>query len=122
MQDHGKKYGWTISLYEYEATIPTLWQNTKGAFREFLLGPSWLATADTCCLRLRAAGASADFMDQHPEYVAEPNMLAWVSPDQGKSYNRCHMWYAPRPPFALQVPAFARYSRPDSHPRVQVQL
>ncbi|BGP57933.1 hypothetical protein JCM8202_004634 [Rhodotorula sphaerocarpa] len=62
MQDHGKKYGWTISLYEYEATIPTLWQNTK------------------------------DFMDQHPEYVAEPNMLAWVSPDQGKSYNRCHMW------------------------------
>lgn len=31
MQDHGKKYGWTISLYEYEATIPTLWQHTKGA-------------------------------------------------------------------------------------------
>lgn len=31
MQDHNKKYGWTVSLYEYEATIPTLWEKTKGA-------------------------------------------------------------------------------------------
>jgi hypothetical protein len=31
MQDHEKKYGWTVSLYEYESTIPTLWEKTKGA-------------------------------------------------------------------------------------------
>ncbi|POY70300.1 hypothetical protein BMF94_6699 [Rhodotorula taiwanensis] len=62
MQDHGKKYGWTISLYEYEATIPTLWQHTK------------------------------DFIDRHPQYLPEQNLMEWISPDQGKTYNRCHFW------------------------------
>lgn len=33
MQDHDKRYGWTVSLYEYESTIPTLWEKTKGAPR-----------------------------------------------------------------------------------------
>lgn len=30
MQDQNKLYGFTISLYEYEATIPTLWDTVKG--------------------------------------------------------------------------------------------
>jgi alpha 1,2-mannosyltransferase len=30
MQDQNKLYGFTISLYEYEATIPTLWAAVKG--------------------------------------------------------------------------------------------
>lgn len=29
MQKHKKKYGWTISLLEYEATIKTLWEETR---------------------------------------------------------------------------------------------
>ncbi len=31
MQDNNKMYGFTISLYEYEATIPTLWGAVKGS-------------------------------------------------------------------------------------------
>lgn len=30
MQDGNKVYGFTVSLYEYPATIPTLWDATKG--------------------------------------------------------------------------------------------
>lgn len=31
MQDQGKQYGFTLSLYEYIETIPTLWNATRGA-------------------------------------------------------------------------------------------
>ena len=34
MQDKQKMYGFTISLYEYEATIPTLWNAVKGVYPE----------------------------------------------------------------------------------------
>ncbi|GAA6053243.1 hypothetical protein JCM3770_002674 [Rhodotorula araucariae] len=61
MADNGKKYGWTVSLYEYEATIPTLWNTTK------------------------------QFVDQHPQYLASPNMMGWITDDKGE-YNRCHFW------------------------------
>jgi len=30
MQDGNKVYGFTLSLYEYPRTIPTLWDATKG--------------------------------------------------------------------------------------------
>ncbi|EAU88529.2 alpha-1,2-mannosyltransferase [Coprinopsis cinerea okayama7 len=62
MQDQKKKYGFTISLYEYEATIPTLWKTVR------------------------------DFMKKHPEYIAEDNALSFISDDAGKTYNRCHFW------------------------------
>jgi hypothetical protein len=32
MQDEKKVYGFTLSLYEYPKTIPTLWDATKGSF------------------------------------------------------------------------------------------
>ena len=32
MQDEGKVYGFTISLYEYQRTIPTLWETTKSEY------------------------------------------------------------------------------------------
>lgn len=55
MQDHGKVYGlyidsicvydilrilllgFTLSLHELEATIPTLWRTTKGSFKLLLI-------------------------------------------------------------------------------------
>ena len=30
MQDQGKKYGFTVTIYEYAETIPSLWDVTKG--------------------------------------------------------------------------------------------
>ncbi|GAA5972185.1 hypothetical protein JCM8115_007148 [Rhodotorula mucilaginosa] len=62
MQDHEKKYGWTVSLYEYESTIPTLWEKTK------------------------------EFIKTNPGYLAEPNMKEWIAPGDGETYNRCHFW------------------------------
>lgn len=62
MQDQGKVYGFTISLYEYIETIPTLWDAVKG------------------------------FIEEYPEYVAEDNAMAFLSDDGGESYNRCHFW------------------------------
>jgi len=62
MQDHKKKYGFTISLPEYGETIETLWETTKA------------------------------FVKQHPEYIPEGNALKFLSDDNGETYNRCHFW------------------------------
>lgn len=35
----------------------------------------------------------ADFIDKNPQYLAEPNMMEWISPNKGDSYNGCHYWY-----------------------------
>jgi len=62
MEDNNKVYGFTVSLYEYEATIPTLWNAVK------------------------------EFLDENPEVTPENNALAFLSDDNGDSYNRCHFW------------------------------
>lgn len=62
MRDNDKKYGFTISIHEYESTIKTLWSKTK------------------------------EFLEIHPEYVAKNNMLDFISNDNGKKYNLCHFW------------------------------
>ncbi|KAF8590601.1 glycosyltransferase family 15 protein [Ramaria rubella] len=62
MKDQNKVYGFTVSLYEYEATIPTLWQTTK------------------------------EFIKEHPEYISKDNAMAFLSADGGETYNRCHFW------------------------------
>ncbi|GAA5904918.1 hypothetical protein JCM8208_007221 [Rhodotorula glutinis] len=62
MKDEGKVYGWVVSLYEYVETIKTLWSTTK------------------------------EFIDAHPEHVAKPNLMQWISNDGGETYNGCHFW------------------------------
>lgn len=62
MQDNEKVYGFTISIHEFEKTIPTLWQHTK------------------------------DFIEKNPQYVANDNFLDFISDDGGKTYNLCHFW------------------------------
>ncbi|KAF9246500.1 glycosyltransferase family 15 protein [Melanogaster broomeanus] len=62
MQDQEKVYGFTVSLYEYAATIPTLWDNVKA------------------------------FINSNPELVPPGNAMAFLSDDGGESYNRCHFW------------------------------
>ncbi|KAL6941595.1 alpha 1,2-mannosyltransferase 2.4.1 [Hanseniaspora osmophila] len=62
MNDNKKIYGFTISIHEYESTIPSLWSVTK------------------------------DFVSKNPEYVNEDNMLDFISNDDGDTYNLCHFW------------------------------
>jgi len=62
MQDQNKVYGWTITMYEFRATIETLWQTTK------------------------------DFIKLHPEYVAPDNSMGFISDNGGEDYNLCHFW------------------------------
>lgn len=62
MEDNNKVYGFTISIHEFEKTIPTLWQHTK------------------------------DFIKEHPEYVASNNLMNFISDDNGEKYNLCHFW------------------------------
>jgi len=62
MKENNKKYGFTLSLYEYIETIPTLWESVKG------------------------------FMKEHPEHIAENNAMRFLSDDGGKNYNKCHFW------------------------------
>lgn len=62
MKDEGKSYGFTMSIFEFIETIPTLWDTTK------------------------------NFMRKHPEFVASPNMMNFISDDGGETYNRLHFW------------------------------
>ncbi|SCW02061.1 LAFE_0E13300g1_1 [Lachancea fermentati] len=62
MRDNNKKYGFTISIREYPATIETLWKTTR------------------------------EFMDKYPQHLHPNNMLDFISDDQGASYNLCHFW------------------------------
>jgi len=62
MQEQNKVYGFTISLTEWEPTIPTLWQTVK------------------------------DFMKEYPQYVAPNNSMGYLSNTGGDTYNLCHFW------------------------------
>ncbi|KAL1936904.1 hypothetical protein VTO73DRAFT_4551 [Trametes versicolor] len=62
MEDHNKTYAFTITMYEFRATIPTLWDTVK------------------------------DFTKKHPEYIAPNNAMGYMSDDGGDSYNLCHFW------------------------------
>ncbi|AGO13612.1 AaceriAGL267Cp [[Ashbya] aceris (nom. inval.)] len=62
MQVHDKLYGFTISIHEFESTIPTLWETTR------------------------------QFVKEHPDYLPKDNMQDFVSNDHGKTYNLCHFW------------------------------
>ncbi|EAU31895.1 glycolipid 2-alpha-mannosyltransferase [Aspergillus terreus NIH2624] len=62
MKDNNKKYSFTLSLYEYYETIPTLWDSVK------------------------------KFMGNHPEHIADGNSMDFLSDDGGKTYNKCHFW------------------------------
>ncbi|KAG0170528.1 alpha 1,2-mannosyltransferase 2.4.1, partial [Apophysomyces sp. BC1015] len=66
MQERDLKYGFTIALEEYHATIPTLWQRTL------------------------------EFIKEYPQYVyprTRPDSLfSAITNDNGASYNLCHFW------------------------------
>ncbi|PPQ78267.1 hypothetical protein CVT25_011726, partial [Psilocybe cyanescens] len=62
MEDQNKMYGFNIALYEFQATIPTLWSAVK------------------------------EFMDKNPELIAPNNAMGFLSDNGGTSYNLCHFW------------------------------
>ncbi|KAJ6630475.1 alpha-1,2-mannosyltransferase [Mycena sp. CBHHK59/15] len=62
MEAQKKVYAFTIALYEWSATIPTLWGTVK------------------------------DFMKEYPEYVAKDNAMGFLSENGGRDFNMCHFW------------------------------
>merc|ERR1712029_701333 len=62
MAENKKKYSFTLSLHEYEATIPTLWDSVK------------------------------NFTKTYPQHISEGNSMKFISDDEGKTYNNCHFW------------------------------
>lgn len=62
MEDNNKVYGFTISIYEFEKTIPSLWGHVK------------------------------DFIKKNPQYLAKDNLMEFISNDNGETYNLCHFW------------------------------
>ncbi|KAI0738269.1 glycosyltransferase family 15 protein [Daedaleopsis nitida] len=62
MEENNKVYGFTISLYEFAKTIPTLWDTVK------------------------------EFVAANPQYVAPGNSMRFLSQDGGNTYNLCHFW------------------------------
>ena len=52
--------GFTITLLEFEKTIPTLWPTVK------------------------------EFIEENPQYVAPDNAMGYLSENGGETYNLCH--------------------------------
>ncbi|KAF9475371.1 glycosyltransferase family 15 protein [Pholiota conissans] len=63
MEDNNKTYAFTISMVEYEATIPSLWPHIRA------------------------------FIDENPQYIAPDNSMGFISDyGTGERYNLCHFW------------------------------
>lgn len=62
MLNNKKKYGFVISLFEYRATIPTLWSHFR------------------------------DFLSLHPELKSLGMLPFVENDDVARSYNLCHFW------------------------------
>ena len=80
--------GFTISLYEYQRTIESLWSTVHGIYT----CPSHYHLTLTKSLahpRLPLSSC-AEFMAEHPEYVAQNNAMSFLSDNGGSSYNLCH--------------------------------
>ena len=69
--------GFTVSLYEYEATIPTLWDAVKG-------------TILPCRHYFPLAHVIAEFIQENPDLIEKENAMGFVSDNGGNTYNRCH--------------------------------
>jgi alpha 1,2-mannosyltransferase len=69
--------GFTVSLYEYEATIPTLWNAVKGQ-------------SIPCNGGYTFAKLHAEFIAANPGLVSPENAMDFLSDDGGETYNRCH--------------------------------
>ncbi|CAG8659340.1 15678_t:CDS:2 [Funneliformis caledonium] len=62
LKENDIKYTFTVSLYEYQKTIPTLWDSVK------------------------------EFMKKYPQYIEKDNSIEFISDDNGETYNLCHFW------------------------------
>ncbi|KAH6903455.1 alpha-1,2 mannosyltransferase KTR1 [Coprinopsis sp. MPI-PUGE-AT-0042] len=62
MQKRGKVYGFTLSLIEIPATVPTLWNTVK------------------------------EFIKEYPQYIHPNNTMTFISDNDGADYNHCHFW------------------------------
>ena len=71
----------TITMYEYLATIPTLWKHVMGSLFFSPLKVNFLLTYSFYI---------SDFAHDHPEFIDKDNALGFMSSDNGDHYNLCH--------------------------------
>lgn len=94
MQEHNKVYvlllwpfhiltvlimiqAFTIALYEFEKTIPSLWGHVKGWNKNPHTDFFWPL-------------GTPDFIKLYPQYLAEDNAMRFLSDSNGDTYNLCH--------------------------------
>ncbi|KAG5221288.1 glycosyltransferase family protein [Salix suchowensis] len=92
MRQHIIYAGWTLSLLEWQPTIPTLWSTVRG---DCFTNKAPLVNAKS--------SDPTEFMDEHPEYVSANNSIEFLSDNGGLNYNLCHC----KPLVAVKSPAVA---------------
>jgi alpha 1,2-mannosyltransferase len=80
MEDNNRTYGFTISLREYEETIPTLWDATKGKQHGPMYTSSWIDQSES----------NSEFIQKYPQHYNLDSALKFLSDDGGNTYNMCH--------------------------------
>lgn len=74
MRQNKKKYGFVISLYEYEDTITTLWDTVEEYLEQF--------------------GDDVDMGNNAYDFITDSGIIGKFSPiiDSNTDYNLCHFW------------------------------
>jgi alpha 1,2-mannosyltransferase len=85
MQDHRKTYGFTMSLFEFGASVPTLWKHTKG-----MLQSSALTLQFALLVTKHSYLFFVDFMMKYPRLINKDSATRFITDDGGKTYNNCH--------------------------------
>jgi hypothetical protein len=75
--------GFTITMYEFERTIETLWSTVLGT-------PTRLRVSLTELAKPLPLFSHADFITENPQYVAPNNAMNFLSDNGGTNYNLCH--------------------------------
>jgi hypothetical protein len=66
-------------MKEIPETVPSFWNATQGSSSiSFLLS------------RASFSNGLAEFVAQHPSYIAKENSMRWISPNRGRTFNYCH--------------------------------
>lgn len=81
METNNKLYGFTITMYEYHATIPTLWDTTMSTSLQY--------TDRTTVTELLS-----EFTRENPDFVHPNNAMGYISDNGGESYNLCHCTFS----------------------------
>jgi hypothetical protein len=90
--------GFTITMYEFERTIETLWATVRGTTSPTTFLPAFVSKQP----------ATIEFVAEHSEFVSPNSAMNFLSDNGGDRYNLCHCAFS-LPPSLLSL-SYSHYT------------